>query len=126
MQYYSLTDRGIRATFKEALIAGIAPDRGLYFPEEIKALPADFFRDIESLSSVEIALAAIQQFVGEELPAAVLEDIVGRTLDFEFPVVEVGQDVASLELFQGPPVAVKDVGARFVAQCLVRFRQGGY
>ncbi len=124
MQYYSLTDHGIRATFKEALIAGIAPDRGLYFPEEIKALPADFFRDIESLSSVEIALAAIQQFVGEELPAAVLEDIVGRTLDFEFPVVELGKNVASLELFHGPTMAFKDVGARFMAQCLGHFSQG--
>src|SRR5690606_18966329 len=82
MKYYSLNDRSIRATFKEAVIAGIAPDRGLYFPEEIKALSVDFFRDIESRSTLEIAFGAIKQFIGEELPDKVLGDILERTLDF--------------------------------------------
>lgn len=124
MRYHSLNDQNIRATFKEAVIAGIAPDRGLYFPEEIKALSPDFFQNIESLTTQEIAFEAIHQFVGEELPDEVLREILERTLDFEFPLVELGENIASLELFHGPTMAFKDVGARFMAQCLGHFSQG--
>ena len=124
MKFHSLNDPTLRISFNEAVIAGIAPDRGLFFPEEIKPLPGDFFENIGSLSPQEIAFAAIHQFVGEDLPDATLRDILARTLDFGFPLVELTGDIAALELFHGPTMAFKDVGARFMANCLGHFSQG--
>lgn len=124
MKFYSLNNQNIQATFKEAVIAGIAPDKGLYFPESIIPLPADFFENIEKLSNHEIAFQAIHQFVSEDIPDEALKDIIANTLDFDFPVVEIEENVATLELFHGPTMAFKDVGARFMANCLGYFSQG--
>ncbi|MDC6363835.1 MULTISPECIES: threonine synthase [Flavobacteriaceae] len=124
MKFYSLNDLNIQATFKEAVIAGIAPDKGLYFPERITPLSPDFFDNIESLSNHEIAFKAIQQFVSDDIPDAVLKEIIANTLDFDFPVVDIEENVATLELFHGPTMAFKDVGARFMANCLGYFSQG--
>lgn len=124
MKFYSLNDSNIQATFKEAVIAGIAPDKGLYFPERITPLSPDFFDNIESLSNHEIAFKAIQQFVSDDIPDAVLKEIIANTLDFDFPVVDIEENVATLELFHGPTMAFKDVGARFMANCLGYFSQG--
>lgn len=124
MKFYSLNDSNIQATFKEAVIAGIAPDKGLYFPERITPLSPDFFDNIESLSNHEIAFKAIQQFVSDDIPDAVLKEIIANTLDFDFPVVDIEENVATLELFHGPTMAFKDVGARFMANCLGYFPQG--
>jgi threonine synthase len=124
MKFYSLNNQHIRASFKEAVIAGIAPDKGLYFPEKITPLNTDFFETIEKLSNHEIAFKAIHQFVSDDIPDEVLKEIIANTLDFEFPVVDIEKNVATLELFHGPTMAFKDVGARFMANCLGYFSQG--
>ncbi|NDV45242.1 threonine synthase [Flagellimonas sediminis] len=124
MKFYSLNNPDLQASFKEAVIAGIAPDKGLYFPDSITPLPADFFKNIEQLSNHEIAFKAIHQFVNEDIPNAVLKEIIANTLDFDFPVVPMEENVATLELFHGPTMAFKDVGARFMANCLGYFSQG--
>lgn len=124
MKFYSLNDKDIQASFKEAVIAGIAPDKGLYFPEKITPLTARFFENIEKLSNHEIAFKAIHQFVSDDIPDEVLKEIIANTLDFDFPVVEIEENVAALELFHGPTMAFKDVGARFMANCLGYFSQG--
>ncbi|MCR9227550.1 MAG: threonine synthase [Flavobacteriaceae bacterium] len=124
MKFYSLNNQNIQASFKEAVIAGIAPDKGLYFPESITPLSADFFENIEKLSNHEIAFQAIHQFVSEDIADNALKEIIANTLDFDFPVVEIKENVATLELFHGPTMAFKDVGARFMANCLGYFSQG--
>ena len=124
MNYYSLNNPDLQASFKEAVIAGIAPDKGLYFPENIAPLPKDFFQNIEQLSEHEIAFKAIHQFVNADIPDAVLKEIIANTLDFDFPVVPVEENVATLELFHGPTMAFKDVGARCMSNWLGYFSQG--
>ena len=124
MKFYSLNNQNIKVSFKDAVIAGIAPDKGLYFPESITPLPSDFFENIEELSNQEIAFQAIHQFVNEDIPDEALKEIIANTLDFDFPVVDIEESVATLELFHGPTMAFKDVGARFMANCLGYFSQG--
>lgn len=121
MNFYSLNKKAPRVSFKDAVIKGIAPDRGLYFPEKIDPLPISFFEGIEGLSHHEIAFEAIQQFVGEAISERALRAILRNVLDFEFPIHELGEDIAVLELFHGPTMAFKDVGARFMARCLGHF-----
>lgn len=123
MNFYSLNNKAQSVSFKEAVIQGIAPDRGLYFPESITPLPDSFFEGIEALSHQEIAFRAIHQFVKDEIPDEILKDILKDVLDFDFPVVEIEENVATLELFHGPTMAFKDVGARFMARCLGYFSE---
>ncbi len=123
MNYYSLNKKAPDVSFKDAVIKGIAPDRGLYFPEQIAPLPDSFFENIEELSNEEIAFNAIHQFVSDEIPNEKLREILANVLDFDFPVVELEDDVATLELFHGPTMAFKDVGARFMANCLGYFSE---
>ena len=123
MQYFSLNKNAPRVSFQEAVIQGLAPDRGLYFPENITPLPHSFFKNIENLSQEEIALEAIKQLVGTEIPETELKHIIAETLCFEFPCVPVEEDVVSLELFHGPTMAFKDVGARFMSRCLGYFNR---
>ena len=113
MKFYSLNNTAPEVSF--------APDKGLYFPEEINPLPISFFENIESFSNEEIAFKAIQQFVSGIVPDDVLKDILKEVLDFDFPVVEITPNIGTLELFHGPTMAFKDVGARFMAQCLGYF-----
>jgi len=124
MKFYSLNNQNIRVSFKDAVIAGIAPDKGLYFPESITPLPSTFFENIEELSNHEIAFKAIHQFVSDDIPDEDLKEIIANTLDFDFPVVDIEENIATLELFHGPTMAFKDVGARFMANCLGYFSQG--
>lgn len=124
MKFYSLNKKASDVSFKEAVIKGIAPDRGLYFPREIKPLPASFFENIEELSDHEIAFKAIEQFASDSIPENKLKEIIASVLDFPFPVVELEKNIATLELFHGPTLAFKDVGARFMAQCLGYFSEG--
>lgn len=124
MNFYSLNRTAPEVSFKEAVIKGIAPDRGLYFPESITPLPTSFFEGIESLSNHEIAFNAIHQFVSDEIPNDELRAILTNVLDFDFPVVQLEENVATLELFHGPTMAFKDVGARFMANCLGYFSGG--
>lgn len=124
MNFYSLNRTAPEVSFKEAVIKGIAPDRGLYFPESITPLPTSFFEGIESISNHEIAFNAIHQFVSDEIPNDELRAILTNVLDFDFPVVQLEENVATLELFHGPTMAFKDVGARFMANCLGYFSGG--
>jgi len=121
LKFYSLNNTAPEVSFDNAVVNGIAPDKGLYFPEEINPLPSSFFENIESLSNEEIAFTAIQQFVSGIVPDDVLKNILKEVLDFDFPVVEITPNIATLELFHGPTMAFKDVGARFMAQCLGYF-----
>lgn len=125
MRYFSLNNHQHFSSFENAVVKGLAPDKGLYFPEKIEKLPASFFSDIKSLSNTEIAFEAIKNFVGDEIPDAELKEIISRTLDFDFPLVKIEENVSSLELFHGPTLAFKDVGARFMAGCLGYFSKKG-
>ncbi|WP_425237794.1 threonine synthase [Ulvibacterium sp.] len=121
MNFYSLNEKAPKVSFKDAVVKGIAPDRGLYFPGKITSLPIGFFEGIESLSNHEIAFKAIHQFVREDISENVLNIILNDVLDFDFPVNELEDNIAVLELFHGPTMAFKDVGARFMARCLGHF-----
>ncbi len=123
MKYYSLNNKSHKVSFQEAVIQGLAPDRGLYFPETISKLPQSFFDNIENLLNVEIAFEAIKQFVGTEIPEAELRQILAATLSFDFPLVKVDDNIYSLELFHGPTMAFKDVGARWMSRCLAYFNK---
>ena len=123
MNYYSLNKKAPNASFKDAVIKGLAPDKGLYFPESITPLPKSFFDNINNLSYSEIAFEAIKQFVSPEIPEDILKTIVEETLSFDFPVVNLNESISTLELFHGPTMAFKDVGARFMARCLGYFNK---
>jgi threonine synthase len=123
MQYYSLNKKAPNVSFKDAVIKGLAPDKGLYFPEKITPLTKDFFEHIEYFSNEEIAFEVIKQFVGDEISEKALKEIIAETLCFEFPVVEIEKNISVLELFHGPTMAFKDVGARFMARCFGYFNK---
>ncbi len=123
MNYYSLNKKSQKVSFQEAVVNGLAPDRGLYFPETITPLSKDFIQNIGKYSNHEIAYQVIKQFVGDEIPTETLQQIIKETLSFDFPVVEVEENVGTLELFHGPTMAFKDVGARFMARCLGYFNR---
>ena len=125
MKYYSLNQSKATAntSFEQAVIQGIAPDKGLYFPNEIKPLDPSFIQNIEHYSDKEIAFEVIKQFVNDEIPEEDLKKIIAETLCFDFPTVKVEDNVYALELFHGPTMAFKDVGARFMARCLGYFNK---
>ena len=123
MNYYSLNKKAPNISFKGAVIKGLAPDKGLYFPESITPLPKVFFDNIDNLSHSEIAFEAIKQFVSSDIPEDILMTIIKETLSFDFPIVELNKNISTLELFHGPTMAFKDVGARFMALSLSYFNQ---
>ncbi|MGC6430875.1 MAG: threonine synthase [Jejuia sp.] len=123
MKYYSLNKQAPDSSFRNAVIKGLAPDKGLYFPESITPLSKSFFDNIDDLSYSEIAFEAIKQFVSPEISEDILKTIVEETLSFDFPVVKLNDNISTLELFHGPTMAFKDVGARFMARCLGYFNQ---
>jgi len=123
MNYYSLHHKSPKVSFQDAVVNGIAPDRGLYFPDSITPLPKDFIQNISDYSNEEIAFEAIKQFVGDEIPADILKNIIAETINFDFPVVPITDNIGTLELFHGPTMAFKDVGAKFMAKCLEYFNK---
>ncbi len=123
MNYFSLNHRSPNVVFREAVIHGIAPDKGLYFPKDITPLPNTFFEDIDSLTNEAIAFECIRQFVSPDIPDEVLKTIIDETLSFDFPIVNINETISTLELFHGPTMAFKDVGARFMARCLGYFNK---
>ena len=123
MKYYSLNHNAPEVSFEEAVIKGLASDKGLYFPKSITPLNADFFENIENLSNEEMAYEAIQQFVGNEIPTETLKQIIAETLCFDFPTVKVEENIYALELYHGPTMAFKDVGARFMSRCVAYFNK---
>lgn len=123
MNYFSLNNNAPIATFETAVRKGLAPDKGLYFPEHIEPLEASFLDAIENYSNTEIAFQSIKQFICPEIPEYDLKQIISETLSFDFPVVEIEEGISTLELFHGPTMAFKDVGARFMARCLGYFNK---
>tara|TARA_B100000768_G_scaffold180387_1_gene200197 strand:- start:244 stop:1527 length:1284 start_codon:yes stop_codon:yes gene_type:complete len=123
MNYFSLNHSSPIASFKQAVVNGIAPDRGLYYPENITPISQDFIDHITDYSNEEIAFEVIKQFIGDEIPAEKLKEIIEKTISFDFPVVTIEKNIGSLELYHGPTMAFKDVGARFMSQCLEYFNQ---
>jgi len=123
MQYFSLNDKQHRVSFEQAVVAGLAPDKGLYFPDQIPLLEKDLVNYLENYDDFDIAYRAIQPFVGNEIPSATLQSIIQETLNFPFPLQQVEKGIYALELFHGPTLAFKDVGARFMAGCLGYFRR---
>ncbi len=121
MKYYSTNKTAPITTLEEAVVKGLASDKGLYMPEKIKALPQSFFDNIENLSFQEIACTVADAFFGEDVEAGKLKEIVYDTLNFDTPAVRVKDNIYSLELFHGPTLAFKDVGARFMARLLGYF-----
>ena len=99
MQYFSLNNNSKAVGFEKAVRSGLAPDRGLYYPQQINPLTDSFWNNFLSMNHHEIALAAIEQFVGDEIPKKELQKIVENTLTFPFPVVELNQNISTLELF---------------------------
>ena len=121
MKYYSTNKNAPLATLHEAVVKGLAPDRGLYMPERIKPLPNEFYDHIDTMSFQEISMAVADAFFGEDVAEDDLRRIVTDTLSFDCPVTKVDDNIYALELFHGPTLAFKDVGARFMARLLQYF-----
>lgn len=121
MKYYSTNKNSPIADFKEATIKGQAPDKGLYFPETIPQVDKSIIENIESYSNEEIAFEVIKPYVGNTIDEKRLKEIVSETINFPIPLVKVNDNISSLELFHGPTLAFKDVGARFMSRCLGYF-----
>lgn len=125
MRYYSLQHQSPEVSFAEAAITGQAPDKGLYFPKYIPKLSANFIEQFRHYSTEAIGVTVMQPYVGTDMPFEVLEKIVSETIDFPFPLVNINHQIASLELYHGPTLAFKDVGARFMSRCLGYFNRHG-
>lgn len=125
MKYFSLNNKQHTSSFEDAVLRGLAPDKGLYFPQSVSKLPESFFKNLQNLSDIEIAFEVIKNYVGEEISDEALKEIIENTIDFNFPVVPVQDNVAALELFHGPTLAFKDVGAKFMAGSLGYFIKKG-
>ena len=123
MNYYSTNGKAPIADLQKAVVKGLAEDRGLYMPEEIKILPKVFFENIQEMTFQQIAYNVASAFFGEDVDQDALQDIVYDTLSFDCPVVKVKDNIYALELFHGPTLAFKDVGARFMARLLRYFTQ---
>ncbi|MDQ3801683.1 MAG: threonine synthase [Acidobacteriota bacterium] len=118
MKYFSTNRKSAHATFREAVLNGQPPDKGLYFPEKIPQLAADFWKDFPAKSKEQIAFEVIKPFVGAEIPDETLFEICAETVNFDFPLVKIAGSIYTLELFHGATLAFKDVGARFMSRCL--------
>ena len=126
MKYYSTNGQAPIADLQKAVVKGLAEDRGLYMPKEIYKLPQAFFDDIQGMKFQDIAYNVASNFFGDDVDEDALQDLVYDTLSFDCPVVKVEDNIYALELFHGPTLAFKDVGARFMARLLGYFlRQGG-
>jgi threonine synthase len=123
MKFFSLNNNTPPVNFEKAVRMGLAPDRGLFFPETIKPLPDTFWDGFLQMSKEDIAFEVISQFIGDEIPKPDLKQIIKETLCFDFPLVHLNDNVSTLELFQGPTMAFKDVGGRFMARCLGHFNK---
>jgi threonine synthase len=125
MNYYSLNKQSPVVNFKDATINGQAPDKGLYFPERIPQVSRELINDINHFSNEEIAFRVISPYVGDTIPEKDLQRIAAETVNFDIPLVPVTNNIAALELFHGPTLAFKDIGARFMSRCLGHFVKGG-
>lgn len=124
MKFYSLNKQSAAVDFATATILGQAPDKGLYFPEVIPQVSKELIDNIENYSNEAIAMQVIAPYIGDTIPKKELERIVNETVNFDFPLLKISKNIYSLELFHGPTMAFKDVGARFMSQCLGYFAKG--
>lgn len=125
MQYFSTNNPSERADFKKASVLGQAPDKGLYFPETVPAFEGSW-QSLRGLDKAELAYRVMKPYAAGKIPEAELRQITAETVDFDFPLVKVSEDIYSLELFHGPTLAFKDVGARFMSRCLGYFNKGNH
>jgi threonine synthase len=125
LKYYSLNKESPLVDFKEATIRGQAPDKGLYFPEKIPQVDKELIRNIDQIANEEIAFKVIRPYVGDTIQEEDLYQIVSETINFPLPLVKLTDAIYSLELFHGPTLAFKDVGARFMSRCLGHFVDAG-
>ena len=123
MKYYSTNKKVSGVSLQDAVVKGLAEDKGLFMPDSIKALPQSFFDSIETMSFQEIAYTVADAFFGEDVEAEALKKIVYETLNFDVPLVHVADNIYSLELYHGPTLAFKDVGGRFMSRLLGYFIQ---
>ncbi len=123
MKYFSLNQKSPRVSFEEAALKGQAPDKGLYFPEQVPLLQKDFIHNIKNYSKEEISVEVMKPYVSERIDNIALQQIISETVNFDFPLVKVNENIFSLELFHGPTLAFKDVGARFMSRCLSYFNR---
>lgn len=121
MKFYSLNKQSPAVDFKEATIRGLAPDKGLYFPEYIPLLSKELLENIGRIDNATIAYEVIREYAADVIPPEDLGRIAKEAIDFEIPLVQVDNNISSLELFHGPTLAFKDVGARFMSRCLGYF-----
>jgi threonine synthase len=121
MKYFSTNRKAAHVAFREAVLNGQPPDKGLYFPEKIPTLAAEFWKDFPSKSKEQIAFEVIRPFLGAEIPDETLFQICAETVNFDFPLVKITGSIFTLELFHGATLAFKDVGARFMSRCLQYF-----
>src|SRR5688572_146883 len=121
MKFYSTNNSNLKVDLRQAVTQGLAPDNGLYMPEEIRPLPASFFEALPDLSFQEIAYRVSHHLLGDDVPEAELRRIVEHTIQFDAPLVPVEDNIFALELFHGPTMAFKDFGARFMSQLLGYF-----
>ncbi len=121
MLYYSTNKISPKVNFKTATLNGLAPDKGLYFPEYIPQLNETLIKNINGYSNEAIAYEVIKPYVGDCIPEAILKKIVAETINFPIPLVPINENISSLELFHGPTLAFKDIGARFMSRCLGYF-----
>ena len=123
MQYYSTSGNAPKTSLQEAVVKGLAPDKGLYMPERIPMIPKAFFNNIGEMSLQDIAYVVANTLFGDDIDSETLKEIVNETLNFDIPLVKVEDNKYSLELFHGPTLAFKDVGARFMARLLGYFNK---
>lgn len=121
MKYYNLKDKTEVVDFKTATIKGQGKEKGLFFPEFIPQFNLEFIKNLQQYSDEEIAFRCMKDFVGNEIPSDILKQIVSETINFEIPLKKINENIHSLELFHGPTLAFKDIGARFMSRCLSYF-----
>ena len=123
MLYRSLNGHHKKVNFETAVKNGLAEDGGLFFPEKISPINNEFINNLDKYSNIDIAYEVIKQFIGDSINEKKLKEILSNTIDFDFPLIDLGNNIYSLELFHGPTLAFKDVGARFMANCLGYFNK---
>ena len=123
MLFYNLNKPAEKVDFKTATILGLGSEKGLFFPERIPVFPESWIKNLENISNEEIAWTVMKEYVGDSIPEKILRQILRETIDFNIPLVPVSENISTLELFHGPTLAFKDVGARFMSRCLGYFMQ---
>lgn len=124
MQYYSTNNKENKVSFKQAILQGLANDKGLFMPEKISRLPETFFKNLSHLSFQEIAFKVARNFIEDEISENELHFIIENSISFEAPIIKLSDDLSILELFHGPTLAFKDFGARFMARTMEYFLKG--